>query len=285
MQCTHLGSEWLYGILLYLYPKEFRSRYSQQMRLTFRDACRVAYRRQGVVGLFALWLPTLLDLFKSVIEVWGRQGEMTMVKERLSAWAGPLTCMVGVMWLIGSMGELVLWAKLGSADTFWDFVWFVLVALSFIPMPFALIGTLLRYQDGADLLGKIGLRLSVAGCVGIIVLVFSLMGVGMVAPDLDQKLWSDYGTAVCFLSLFGGYMLFGISALRYGILPRWNVLPVLIGVPLLLHPLSEWYNVSPYSPASFAVGFLYFVTTGMCWILIGMAMMEQRREAEPTPAL
>ncbi len=39
-----LVSERLYGALLYLYPEKFRAAYGQQMRLTFRDACRVAYR-------------------------------------------------------------------------------------------------------------------------------------------------------------------------------------------------------------------------------------------------
>lgn len=280
MQGKLLIFEWLYGILLYLYPKQFRATYSQQMQLTFRDAYRVAYRRHGMRGLLALWFPTLLDLFKSALEERARQGEITMSKARLIAWAGPLTFLVGLMWVVGSMGELVLWAKLGSPDTLWDFFWFFLVALSFIPMPFALIGTLLRYQDGVDMLGKIGLRLSVAGCVGMIVLVLSLMVVGMVAPDLDQSSWSDYGTAVCFFSLFVGYMLFGVAVLRYIILPRWNFVPLLIGVPLLIHPLSDWYKVPAYSPTSFAVSFIYLITTGAYWILIGLAMMDKRQESQ-----
>ena len=54
-----LFSERLYKMLLYLYPKEFRAAYGQQMCLTFRDACRVAYRQNDVGGLLALWLPTL----------------------------------------------------------------------------------------------------------------------------------------------------------------------------------------------------------------------------------
>ena len=62
MPSKHKMSERLYGVLLYLYPKEFRAAYSQQMRLTFRDACRVAYHRNGTVGLLTLWLSTLLDL-------------------------------------------------------------------------------------------------------------------------------------------------------------------------------------------------------------------------------
>jgi len=84
-----LVSERLYRALLYLYPKKFRAAYGQQMRLTFRDACRVAYRQNGAGGLLALWLPTLLDLFKSALEERARQGEITMSKARLIALAGP----------------------------------------------------------------------------------------------------------------------------------------------------------------------------------------------------
>jgi hypothetical protein len=38
--------------------------------------------------MLALWLPTLLDLFKSALEQRARQGEITMSKERLMASAG-----------------------------------------------------------------------------------------------------------------------------------------------------------------------------------------------------
>ena len=93
-----LVSERLYMTLLYLYPKQFRAAYGQHMRLTFRDACRAAYRQNGAGGLLALWLPTLLDLFKSALEERARQGAITMSKVRLTALAGPLTILVGSMW-------------------------------------------------------------------------------------------------------------------------------------------------------------------------------------------
>ena len=92
-----LFSERLYKMLLNLYPKKFRAAYGRQMRLTFRDACRVAYQRNGVGGLLALWLPTLLDLFKSAFQERARQGELTMSKERLMDLAGPLTIIIGLL--------------------------------------------------------------------------------------------------------------------------------------------------------------------------------------------
>ena len=97
-------SEHLYKILLYLYPRKFRATYEQQMRLTFRDACRVAYRRNGVGGLLSLWLPTLMDLIKTTLEGRARQGEITMSKERSMMFAGQLTLLIGLLWVLASIG-------------------------------------------------------------------------------------------------------------------------------------------------------------------------------------
>src|SRR5262245_6366468 len=100
-----LFSERLYKLLLHVYPKKVRAAYGQQMSLTFRDACRVAYRRKGAGGLVALWLPTLLDLFRSALEERARQGEITLSKARLITLAGPLTILVGALWVSASVGE------------------------------------------------------------------------------------------------------------------------------------------------------------------------------------
>jgi hypothetical protein len=277
-----LVSEQLYGALLSLYPKKFRVAYGQQMRLTFRDACRVAYHRNGAGGLLALWLPTLFDLFKSALEERARQGEITMSKERLIALAGPLTILVGSMWMGASIGEFVLLAGLASADTFWDAFWFFPVFLSFIPMLFALIGSRLRFHQAASGLGRLGLVLSVAGCAGMIVFVLASMLLGVVAPESEQDVWPDYVMAVCILSLTIGYILFGVDALRYRLLPRWNLLPLLVGcltVVFLFAP--EWFAVPSYHPLQLAASFLHFAITGACWILLGIVIIEQRQEPQP----
>ena len=181
-----LISERLYGVLLYLYPKTFRTAYGQQMRMAFRDACRVAYHQNGAGGLLALWLPTLLDLLKSALEERARQGEITMSKARLITLAGPLTILVGSMWVVVSLSDLVLRIGLGGDEKFWDlFVAFLSIPffLSFIPLLFALIGTRLRYHPSAGVLGKLGLALSVAGCAGVIIAVLANILLGSVLPE------------------------------------------------------------------------------------------------------
>lgn len=273
-------SERLYGALLYLYPKSFRATYGRQMRLTFRDACRAAHQRRGAGGLLALWLPTLLDLFKSALEERARQGELTMSKTRLIALAGPLTILVGSMWLVASIGEFVLLTGLGSPDTFWDIFWFFPIFLSFVPMLFALLGTRLRFHQTAGVPGRLGLALSVAGCAGMIVFVLASILFGVIAPEVEQGPWADYVMAICILGIMIGYMLFGVDALRYRLLPRWNLLPLLAGSTVVLRFAPDWFGVPSYHSWQFAASFLHFAVTGACWVLLGIAIMGQKREPQ-----
>jgi hypothetical protein len=276
-----LVSERLYRTLLHLYPKKFRVAYGQQMRMTFRDACRAAHTRNGASGLWTLWLFTLLDLVKSALEERAREGRITMSKARLIALAGPLTILIGSMWMVASIGEMVILIEPASADTFWDIFWFIPVSLSFIPMLFALIGTRLRFHQAAGVPGKLGLALSVAGCTGMIVSALALMLLGVVAPEVEQGLWATYVLAVCLVSLKIGYMLFGVDALRYSLLPRWNLLPLLAGSTVVLSLAPNWFDVHSYHPLQLAASFLQLAITGACWVLIGMAMMDQRRAPQP----
>jgi hypothetical protein len=164
MRGEHLLSVRLYGVLLYLYPKKFRAAYGQQMRLTFRDACRAVYHRNGAGGLLALWLPTLFDLFKSALEERARQGELTMSKERLIGLAGPLTIVVGGLILVGPISDLVQLVRPPYAENLWEFFHFQTAAMSVAVMLPAFIGTWLRYREAAGGLGRLGLILNVAGC-------------------------------------------------------------------------------------------------------------------------
>jgi len=277
-----LFSERLYKMLLNLYPKKFRAAYGRQMRLTFRDACRVAYQRNGVGGLLALWLPTLLDLFKSAFQERARQGELTMSKERLMDLAGPRTIIIGLLWVLASIGEFVLLVGLGSLDSFWDVFWFFPVLLSFILMIPAFLLTRLRYQETAGGFGRLGLTLSVVGCVGMCI--FLLLGV-LGAFGVEQDTWPNYVIAACFLTPMIGHILFGIDALRNKLLPRWNVMPILVGLPsiLLIVPDRLINGSMPHQfELTLITTFLRFALTGVCWVLLGIALMDQRQEPQPT---
>jgi signal transduction histidine kinase len=51
-----------FGVLLYAYPAAHRREFGPWMAQLFRDLCRDAIRRNGIVGLAGLWLRTLLDV-------------------------------------------------------------------------------------------------------------------------------------------------------------------------------------------------------------------------------
>lgn len=266
-------SERLYGLLLYLYPKKFRAAYGQQMRLTFHDACRAAYRRNGAGGLLALWLPTLLDLFKSALEERARQGEIMMSKARLIALAGPLNVLVGAVALVASLSSLISMTWTESSDNFWYFFSFFIFFLGFIPMLLALIGTRLRFHQAAGIPGKLGLLLSVVGCGGMIV-------VALAGLLVKQGSWISYLAAACLLSLMIGYVLFGIDALRYRLLPRWNWLPLLAGSTIVYWFLTALFGVPSDYQLQLTISVLHSVLMGVCWVLLGIAMMDQRRGSQ-----
>ena len=275
----------LYAALLYLYPKKFRADYSQQMRLTFRDACRVAYRRNDMVGLLALWLPTLLDLLKSALEERARQGEIIMPKERLSALAGPLTLLVGAVWLVPYIGDLVLRTGPARPERIWDMflaIWSLAFFVSFVPLLLALIGTRLRFHPPAGTLGRLGLTLSVAGCAGLIGSILANLLLSGVAQQNGQPTWVNYAAVVGLLSLMIGYILFGIDALRYKLLPRWNLLPLLLGsTNVAFSLLLDWFGVPALLPLPGVTPFLHSAITGTCWVLMGIALIDSRREPQP----
>jgi hypothetical protein len=156
--------------------------------------------------------------------------------------------------------------------------------LSFVPLLFALIGTRLRFHPSAGVPGRLGLALSVAGCAGVLVALLATILLGRVAPQVNQWPWVNYSAVGCVLSIRIGYILFGVDALRYRLLPRWNLLPLLAGSTVVLSLPLDWFGVPAFLPSQFASPFLHFAITGACWVLLGIAMMDQRREPQPAAA-
>ena len=155
-----------------------------------------------------------------------------MSKERLMILAGSLIMLIGFLWLLASIGEFVLLVGLGSPDSFWDVFWLFPVSLSFLLMIPAFILTRLRYQMAAGGIGRLGLTLSVVGCAGMFLFVLVLFLMSTLLPQVEQDTWPNYGIAACFLTPMIGHILFGIDALRNKLLPRWNVMPLLVGLPM-----------------------------------------------------
>lgn len=281
-----LLSEWLYRALLSLYPKEFRSLYGRQMCLTFRDACRTAYQHNGLSGLFALWLPTLLDLFKSALEERARQGEITMSKTKLITLAGPLTILVGSIWLVEIIGDFLLRVGRVGEERFWDAflaIWSLAFLLSFIPLLFALVGIRLRFRPSAGALGSLGLSLSVLGGAGVIVSMLARLLLSLVTPEPEVGAvpWIGFAAVLSFWGIWIGYILFGIDTARYKLLPRWNLLPGLLGATIVLSFGFEWFGVPAVIPLQWTSPTLFISINGACLVLLGISISSQNRELEP----
>lgn len=284
MRAVFRLSEWLYGVLLRLYPKRFRTAYGQQMRQTFRDACRVAYRQNGGGGVLALWLPTLLDLVKSALEERAQQGEITMFKARLVTLAGPLTMLVGVLWLMACVGDFVF--RLGAEG---NEAFLGLVAIpfffSFFPLLFALIGIRQRFHPVVGSLGRVGLALSVAGGAGVLVSVLTNILLSGLVPEAGPHLWANYAAVFCVLSIRVGFILFGVDMQRYHMLPRWNWLPLLLGLTVVLSLPLDWFGVPAFLPAQWATPYLHFAVSGVCWLLFGLTLLGPGRAPQATAAV
>jgi hypothetical protein len=134
-------------------------------------------------------------------------------------------------------------------------------------------------------MGRLGLALSVAGCAGVIVSLLANLLLSGVAPEAGQHPWLNYAAVVCFLSIRIGCILFGVDALRYRLLPRWNLSPLLVGLTVVLSLPLDWFGVPAFLPSQWATPFLHFVVTGACWVLMGMAMAGVRQGHEPAPAV
>ncbi|MCB9418305.1 MAG: hypothetical protein H6667_00755 [Ardenticatenaceae bacterium] len=279
-----LVSERLYEALLYLYPKKFRAVYGQQMCLTFRDACRVAYSRKGTGGLLALWIPTIFDLLKSALEERVQQGVITMSKGRFMTMAGPLTILVGALWLIACLGDIMFRIGLKGNEAFLGLIALPFF-LFFVPMVFALIGIRFRFYQFAGSAGKFGLLLSVTGGAGIIVSLLTNILLSGLIPEAGPHLWVNYAAVFSVLSIRIGFILFGVDAQRYRLLPRWNLLPLLLGLTVVLSLPLDWFGVPAFLSARLATPFLHFAITGVCWLLFGITMLDQRRESQPTAVI
>jgi hypothetical protein len=188
------------------------------------------------------------------------------------------------MWAVTSIGGFVFQTVLSGDESFLGFV-VIPFFLSFVPMLFALIGTRLRFHQSAGVLGRLGLVLSVAGCAGVIVSVLAYPLLSGVAPEGEQRTWVNYAALICFLSIRIGYILFGIDVLRYRLLPRWNLLPLLVGSTVVLSLPFDWFGAPALLPVQWATPFLHFATTGACWVLLGVALLDPRREPQPTAAI
>ena len=235
---THLSpvrfSVGVYRLFLAAYPKAFRDEYGPHMVQVFQDLSIRAYRQNGSDGILRLWVITLFDLFKSVVEE-HLQKETNMNKStfiRISGWSLILGAVAFAFlflgWYLDENYPLLHWEK-----TYGE----IMYISGFMIAPFltaiGVLGLRSRYGNAIGKGGSSTLLVATIAGLGLTIL-------GIVGEYLDLfGRFSDtpfiilmYGNAVLMLSL----ALFGFMAMSSKPLPRWNGLPIVAGIifPIML---------------------------------------------------
>jgi len=209
------------------------------------------------------------------------------LKERWIALAGPLTMLVGALMLLGPISDLVQLVGPPYTEALWEFFHFRTATVSLAVMLPAYVGTWLRYKESAGRLGRLGLILNVAGCVTFC-LALSADFLLDVLQLLEHPTGPNYAMAASIMSILIGHVLFGIDALRYKLLPRWNAMPLLVGLttPLLgvLSVIMESALRIDRYQVELTIATLQSATVGLCWVLIGVALMGQKQAHEAVAA-
>jgi hypothetical protein len=223
----------VYQVLLDMYPTKFRREYGPYMSQVFRDCCLRAFRQNGTKGVLKLWVLTLFDLLRSLIEE-HLQKETSMTKTkfiRLSGWS----LMIGaVTFFVSTLSALV---ESNFYDSYMRLNVFV----------FYNTGLVLALWISTILLavGGLGLRACYGEQVGISGKSFLMIGaiagptiglLGVIGAVANVLLWAEFLLYSGNLVLLACLTIFGISVSRTKPLPRWNGLPFIAGLwfPVLL---------------------------------------------------
>jgi uncharacterized membrane protein len=262
------ASERIYSALLILYPTTYRREYGRQMVLAFRDICWDAYRRDGMFSVLESWLSILLDLFISVIEERRREG-FHMSKSIWIRLSGPILIIAGVLFVAFSFSMLnagFIWEPRGIYQ-----VASMMIVPSFALLSVGLVGVCARYWPLINRMGRLGLVLAIASASAFAI-IFLLAVAGIVPWDVMDRV--EY---TLFLLHHFGTMLFGIATIQTRSLPRWNALPLLLGLLPLLIFLTRANNQT-YGNDYVAFGLLFLV--GLGYALLGYVVLSNvsRRE-------
>jgi len=278
----------IYATLLAGYPRRFRQEYGPQMAQVFRDACLQTYRRSGPPGMLGLWALTLFDWFKTVIEEQlNRATEMTRAKWiRLSgrammtgAAAMQLGFLIDAGWIRARMYRLV-----GPPTTRAEFDRIVSIAEDLEGLP-AMAGILLVIIGITGLLQRYGKQLAGKWRDGLMIC-FSggfLTVAGLLGLPFSEAAWSVFMFGLSLV--FGCLAVFGVVAVREGLLPAYSGLPLLacLSLPLFfcLSLVYGWISGGQWLEIPEGVSAFMMSVAFVSLVLLGF---ELQRSTEPMGA-
>ena len=326
------GSERFYRALLAAYPKEFRRAHGREMAQVFRCMCREEVASGGPGGLARLWVRTLLDLLATALAEGIKKalGISTLVgsSSKLVRWSGLAAAAGGVLliasgvlswvnearlygeftdlggekqgpqWALGLVQEASYRLFLGGLAGLFGLVerarrararqagsvrslslaWWAAVA-GLVPIG------LVAAATAADLV-----QLSTVGMV-------TIGGPGGIPKGSLLVVAFDVAAWLMVWGLPLGVVMLSVAVLRWGLLGRWKLLPLAVG--LLMSPLLNLFlfyllalvtgadssdgDIVTY-PTSWPdwSGFHTFVVPnaiiGTSWVLLGWVLLSGRGE-------
>jgi hypothetical protein len=220
----------LYGLLLGAYPSGFRHEYGPHMVQVFRECLLRSYYHNGLPGVLSLWLLTLIDYLKSVLEEHLQRG-IHMSKStfiRLSGWAlvlGAVSFMVVIVGLARDVMEYNPLRQSSPIDLYLQYATWILLPTAMFLWVVGMAGLYLRYKDEANAIVKFSL---VAGMIGgVTAFLITLAWVLEITLNIGEDGFWIFagGMSIYFIAL----VIFGIASIRGQLLPRWNALPIIAG--------------------------------------------------------
>jgi hypothetical protein len=265
-----------YQALLVLYPKSHRCEYGPHMVQVFTDLLHDA-SKEGVNGVIKVWIRTLLDLIKTVIEERSKGG-IRMTKANFILFSSFLLMIGGLFWLPVSYGQFEQYWQdpFGGPDILYE-IGQMFMGPAMLLVAIGLLGFILHYGKHLSRFVKASLITSNA-----VIAAMALLGI---AGDLRliPKTWEW----VWFFFIIGmiihliGIIILGSFALRHHLLPRFNIALLLIGLPfpiyMFLGLIFELFQITPSSAISDGFSASSMVAMGLGWFLIGYVFFKDQK--------
>ena len=267
-------SERLYRLLLFMYPADYRREYAPHMAQLFRDMCRDAYAQEGIPGMVMWWAATFFDLLVTAFEE-RRKAKVLLNMSLLKRFAGIFLIGGGISFMLASYSQL----QPGSHYPFTGI--YSLSSQFFVPgyllILLGVVGLALRYARRLGTVGGLTLWIGALGLLTTCIwLVFSLIPNG----------WDQFfavGIMGFFLYIVC-LIIFGAIAIRRNILPRWNVLPIVMGVMTVAILVPFFSGGSEPYGAQWPL-FFCVLLIGLFHAMIGYGVhTEQKLETAPSNA-
>lgn len=118
------------------------------------------------------------------------------------------------------------------------------------------------------------------GRLGKMSLLVASVGAILMAVAFPLVLWPKVAGWVWFIgvpALTRGWVLFGVANLKSKALPRWNALPLILGlVPILISILHDWIGIGWTVPVGSTM-------LGLGWVLLGYLLWLGAGQTGPEP--